>query len=71
LRFTFTLLDPENDERPFEMLLFVDDAYHLESCRPSLSASTTNTLLEALNTSNNLSRFVVEMRKAFKRLIAK
>ena len=70
LRLTFTNIDPADPMRAFSFQVFVDggDQYHVESCEPAVSG--LDELIDALNTGNDFSAFVLNMRKRFKALVA-
>lgn len=74
MRFIFTYIDPEKDDRQYEFQIFIDgeNKVHLEGSRPMLSSSFTSPLLQKMNSnpddSTALSMFVVSVRKEFKRM---
>lgn len=75
LRFQFTQIDTANPDRAFTFTLNVNDSdlYEVEECDPPLKANVIMTLLEALNSSENLelfSGFIHGMRKAFQSSIS-
>eukprot|EP00026_Physarum_polycephalum_P015619 Phypoly_transcript_16340.p1 GENE.Phypoly_transcript_16340~~Phypoly_transcript_16340.p1 ORF type:complete len:243 (+),score=36.71 Phypoly_transcript_16340:77-730(+) len=64
IRVIFTNVDSKDHERKFMFSLSVEeDKYHLLECKPKLSG--VQPLVDELNTQNNISRFVVQMRKKF------
>jgi len=68
LRLTFTNVDAANPMRTFAFQVFVDggDKYHVESCEPPVAGM--DELIDTLNTDNDFSAFVRQMRKRFKQL---
>lgn len=69
MRFTFTQVDPSDPLKPFQFLLLVDqnDLYRLVDSNPHLDSNITNTIVSQLNNDNNISYFVVNMRRAFQK----
>ncbi len=65
LKLNMTSIDPRDPDRTFAFAVHIDqqDQYHMILCEPPVAR--TDRLLEELNTSNNFSRFVRKMRKAF------
>jgi len=74
MRFIFTFIDPEKDDKPYEFQIFIDNEnkVHLESSRPILASSFTSPLLQRVNSNPDdttaLSCFVVSIRKEFRRM---
>ena len=70
MKFIFTLLDARDPSKQFFFLMFVDgdDKYQLVDTSPLLDASVCSKHLEALNSDNDISKFVVKMRAEFKKL---
>lgn len=69
MRFTFTQIDPSDPLKPFQFLLLVDqnDLYRLVDSNPRLDSNISNTIVSQLNKDNNISYFVVNMRRAFQK----
>ncbi|OQS00595.1 hypothetical protein ACHHYP_03291 [Achlya hypogyna] len=68
LGFVFTQIDPSNHDREFSFSLRVhQDAFVVETCSPEVA--DVPALLDALNSTNNISFFVRSMRQRFKSLI--
>lgn len=67
MKFIFTQLDPKDPSRAFFFRMFVDehDQYQLVETNPELEPSACTTLIQTLNSDNNIGRFVVNMRKSF------
>jgi len=72
MKFIFTLIDPQHPSKQFFFLMFVDDAdqYQLVDCQPTLESSLCNKLMTNLNQDNDIGRFVVGMRRAFKQTLS-
>lgn len=71
MRFTFTQIDPSDPLKPFQFLLLVDqnDLYRLVETNPSLEGNYANEIINQLNRDNNISYFVVNMRRAFQKTL--
>lgn len=67
MKFTFTQIDPQSPSKPYFFLLFVDasDRYQLVESSPVLDFRVTSRMTEELNSDNNISKFVLKMRRAF------
>lgn len=70
MRFVFTQIDARLPARQFYFTMFVDanDRYNLVDTYPVLDRQLALTLVNDLNEDNNISKFVVRMRSAFKKL---
>jgi hypothetical protein len=71
MRFSFQQIDSTDPTRVFEFLLLVDqnDRYCLMDSTPSLDENLIKTIVNQLNRDNNISCFVVNMRRAFQKLV--
>jgi hypothetical protein len=71
MRFSFTQIDPSDPLKPFQFLLLVDqnDLYRLVETNPSLEMNYANAIIDQLNRDNNISYFVVNMRRAFQKTL--
>jgi hypothetical protein len=71
MKFTFTQIDPSDPLKPFQFLLLVDqnDLYRLIETTPSLEMNYANAIINQLNKDNNISYFVVNMRRAFQKTL--
>jgi len=69
LRIVFTHVDPQAPTRAFTFYVYVDssDRYHVVKCEPEVH--DVQSLVDALNTSNDFSAFVRNMRKRFQQLV--
>jgi hypothetical protein len=67
MRFSFTQIDAKDPLRAFFFVIFVDEnsVYQLVETSPHLDESKTKELLKNLNETNNISGFVIQMRKCF------
>ena len=70
MKFIFTQIDPKNHSRRFEFLLLVDedDCYQLVDSTPALEPEVCKSFVIQLNADNDISRFVVNMRKEYQYL---
>jgi len=70
MRFVFTQIDARLPARQFYFTMFVDanDRYNLVDTYPVLDRQFVLTIVNDLNEDNNISKFVVRMRSAFKKL---
>jgi hypothetical protein len=68
MKFIFTQISEAEPSKAFHFTMFVDenDTYQLVETRPILPAVTCQAHIATLNDDNNIGRFVVNMRKAFK-----
>ena len=69
VRCEFTGIDPEDEGRVYSFVLNVNDEYNIyevEDCQPKLSVDIVLSLVHELNESDEISTFIVEMRKAFR-----
>jgi hypothetical protein len=68
MKFIFTQISVDNPSKPFWFTMFVDDneLYQLVETRPVLAKAVCTMHVKRLNEDNNIRRFVVSMRKAFK-----
>jgi len=68
MKFVFTQLDSLDPSRQFYFLMFVDaeDRYQLVETSPVVPEHISQQHVATLNLDNNIGRFVVNMRKAFK-----
>lgn len=73
MQFIFTQIDPQNHSRKFEFFLLVDeeDCYQLVDSLPALDVEVCKSLIIQLNEDNDISRFVVSMRREYQSLVAK
>eukprot|EP00033_Pygsuia_biforma_P005176 GCRY01005690.1.p1 GENE.GCRY01005690.1~~GCRY01005690.1.p1 ORF type:complete len:237 (-),score=60.16 GCRY01005690.1:19-729(-) len=71
LRFVFKFIDPEDFQKEFWFSIYVngDDIYEMEECEPHLPRSAVQSLLTALNETNDFSNFVFRMRVMFVDLV--
>jgi hypothetical protein len=71
MKFIFTLIDSHDPTRQFFFLMRVDDddKYRLVQCEPSLSDGYLHGLVTCLNKDNDIGKFVVNMRRAFQKLV--
>mmetsp|Transcript_10077 Transcript_10077/g.15269 ORF Transcript_10077/g.15269 Transcript_10077/m.15269 type:complete len:234 (-) Transcript_10077:179-880(-) len=71
MKFSFTQIDRADPSRMFYFLLLVDsnDEYRLVDSNPRLDSVMCDSYVKKLNSDNNISQFVVSMRKAFKRIV--
>lgn len=68
--FHFTLLDPKNHKRSFDVHLDASKSdIGMSWCRPSLPAGTVKSLMSALNEDRDLGAFVKGIRAAFVELV--
>eukprot|EP00908_Phaeocystis_cordata_P000661 Transcript_10724.p6 GENE.Transcript_10724~~Transcript_10724.p6 ORF type:complete len:87 (-),score=54.36 Transcript_10724:514-774(-) len=69
LRIVFTHVDPQAPTRAFTFYVYVDasDRYHVVRCEPAIP--DVQSLVDALNASNDFSAFVRNMRKKFQQLV--
>ena len=69
LRIVFTHVDPQAPTRAFTFYVYVDssDRYHVVKCEPEVH--DVQSLVDALNASNDFSAFVRNMRKRFQQLV--
>lgn len=69
LRLTFTMLDPNHNDRPFfvEVRVTAGDRYVVESCEPLVP--DLQSLTDDLNASNDFSAYVRAIRQRFKALV--
>lgn len=67
MKFIFTQIDPKNHSRRFEFLLLVDDddCYQLVDSTPPLEPDVCKSFVIQLNEDNDISSFVVKMRKEY------
>jgi len=70
MKFIFTNIDRINPTNKFYFSMFVDgnDQYQLVETNPTLNQIYTDKVLEALNSTNDIGKFVLSMRKAFKKI---
>ena len=70
MKFIFTNIDRLNPSNKYYFLMFVDgnDQYQLVETCPEIKKAISSKLLEALNTTNDIGKFVINMRKAFKNI---
>jgi uncharacterized pyridoxamine 5'-phosphate oxidase family protein len=70
MKFGFTQIDRDDPSHECFFIIFVDNnnCYQLVETIPSLPKSSTDSYLTSLNENNNISAFVVNMRKAFVQL---
>ncbi len=69
VRCEFTGIDSEDEGQVFSFVLNVNDEYNIyevEDCQPKLKPDVVLSLVNELNESDEISTFIVEMRKAFK-----
>ncbi len=71
MKFVFTQISEQDPSKQYFFTMFVDanDAYQLVETRPALPRAVCTMHLKRLNEDNNIGRFVVSMRKAFKSII--
>jgi hypothetical protein len=71
MKFSFKQIDSKDPMRVFQFLLLVDqhDRYCLIESIPRLDDVLTHAIINQLNQDNNISYFVVNMRRAFQKLI--
>lgn len=71
MQFVFTQIDPANVNREFTFSLLVDtnERYQLVSTTPTIDSRISTKLNDELNADNNISKFVVQMRKEFCKLV--
>lgn len=71
MRFIFTQINPKNPSQKFSFLMFVDDRdqYRLLECVPPIDSSIESKIMKTLNADNDITRFTVNMRRAFARTI--
>jgi hypothetical protein len=69
MRFCFTLIDPDNQDREFYFDLQVGDNYVLKDCQPPISEADMKPALRELNTTSDIGKFVKVVRKFFKRSV--
>ena len=67
MRFTFTQIDPKQTSKQFYFSIYVDEnnSYNLIETYPKLDSSFCECTVSQLNADNNMSKFVVKMRRAF------
>lgn len=72
MKFIFTQICEKDPSRKFFFVMYVDakNAYQLVETNPVLDSNECRNLLDQLNGSNNIGKFVVNMRKLFKRKAA-
>ena len=70
MRFIFTQLDRRAPLREFYFVMFVDaqEKYQLVTASPAIDAQHSARLLQQLNTDNDIGKFVLHVRNAFRRL---
>ena len=71
MKFVFTQISLEDTSKQYYFTMFVDenDVYQLVDSRPILPRALCSMHLKRLNEDNNIGRFVVSMRKAFKNIV--
>ena len=72
MKFIFTQIDPQNHSRRFEFLLLVDeeDCYQLVDSAPVLEPEVCKSFIVQLNEDNDISKFVVNMRREYQCLVS-
>jgi hypothetical protein len=73
MKFIFTQIDSSNHSRVFYFTIYVDnnDQYQFVNSNPPLDLSYCQSCIQLLNENNNISRFVINMRNAFKSGVAR
>ena len=68
MKFVFTQVDPKDPNRPFYFLMYVDsnDLYQLVESNPAVEPGYLARNVAALNSDNDIGKFVVNMRRYFK-----
>jgi hypothetical protein len=71
MKFAFTNVDPKEPLCQFYFSMFVDenDVYQFVDSSPAVSPEYYNKQLDVLNTDNDIGKFVVNMRRYFRRLV--
>lgn len=66
MAFRFTLLDPSDHKRVFEVHIDASDSdFTIPVCRPQLPPSLLKPLVAALNDERDLNTFIKQVRRAF------
>jgi len=69
LRFLFTSINPNDEDYTcYFGLALKDNKYVLEECEPKLPQEELDVLIEQVNSTQNLSQYVIQMRQKFKKL---
>lgn len=73
MKFIFSQIDRHSPMKIFYFLIYVDDhnQYQLVETNPTLNEQAVNGLMKELNTSNDIGRFVYQMRQLFRQWVVK
>jgi Chromosome segregation protein Spc25 len=72
MKFVYTQIDPSDHKREFSFQMFVDerDIYQLVETSPQIQPAVARAILQQFNDDNDIGRFVLSIRKEFKKMVA-
>lgn len=71
MKFIFTQIDPSDTNRPFYFIMYVDasNLYQVVETNPAIEPGVIHTLTQELNAGNDISLFVLKIRKIFRKMV--